>query len=106
MIVSCYLCTHISILMKKSSPAGNSCTCMFMRRRNASLVSINESFWQATLSAPLAPARESHLPGYRQRAQPPVHLFLTRVTTTILTKVAFESEMRAPESLKTSGEVF
>ena len=40
------------------------------------------------------------MPGYRQRAQPPVHLFLTRVTTTILTEAASETENGSSRVLK------
>ena len=106
MLVSCNLRTCISMLMKKTSLAGNPRTSTLVKRRNTSLIKIIKSSRQAVLPVPTAPAGESHLPGYRQRAQLPVHLFLTRVTTTTLTEAAFGSEMGAPESLKKSGKVF
>ena len=59
------ICICISILVKKTSLAGNRCTYMFMQRQNASLTPINKFSRQVVLPVPSVPAGESHLPGYR-----------------------------------------
>ena len=91
MPVSRNIRTCISMSMKKISLAGNPCICMSMKRRNASLMQINEFSRQTIMPAPSVPAGESHLPGYRHRVQPPANLFLPKATATTSTEAAFES---------------
>ena len=90
--------TCIGMLMKKMSLAGNPFMCMSMQRQNASLMQINEFFRQAILPTPFLSAGESHLPGNRQRGQPPANFFLPEATTTILLEATFESGMGVPKS--------
>ena len=94
---SCNIRACISMSMKKTSLAGNSCMYTSMQRRNASLMQINEFSRQAILPVPSVPAGESHLPGYRQRVQPLVNLLLAKATTTILSEATFRPGMGAPE---------